>query len=119
VGVAASLFTWTSGSEGAIQAVSRHQREADLRAVARLALRAALDEIARLGGGTVAVHRYDVEAVRTSSSVLHGGTLRMFIDERFEQVRQSGESQWVVSKTAGTVCAFESRLAVERCVSQI
>lgn len=69
------------------------------RGVAKIALRAALEEIARLGGGTVEAYPYDVEAVKTSSSFLHGGTVRMFLDEGFEQVRQIGKSQWVVRKT--------------------
>ena len=51
----------------------------------------------------VEAYRYDVDAVKTSSSYLHGGTLRMFIDEGFEQVRQIGKSQWVVRKTVGPV----------------
>ena len=73
------------------------------RGIAKLALCAALEEIARLGGGTVEAYPYDVEAVRTSSSFLHGGTLRMFTDECFEPVRAIGKSQWVVRKTVGPV----------------
>lgn len=72
------------------------------RGVAKLALRAALDEIARLGGGTVEAYPFDVEAVKTSSSFLHAGTVRMFLAEGFEQVRQIGKSQWVVRKTIGS-----------------
>lgn len=71
------------------------------RGIAKIALRAALEEIARLGGGTVEAYPYDVEAVKTSSSFLHGGTVRMFLAEGFEQVRQIGKSQWVVRKTIG------------------
>lgn len=66
--------------------------------IAKIALRAAIAEIARLGGGSVEAYPYDVEAVKTSSSFLHGGTVRMFLDEGFEQVRQIGKSQWVVRK---------------------
>ena len=69
--------------------------------VAKLALRAALDEIARLGGGVVEAYPFDVEAVKTSSSFLHAGTVRMFLTEGFELVRQIGKSQWVVRKTIG------------------
>ena len=69
------------------------------RGVAKIALRAALEEIARLGGGTVEAYPLDVEAVKTSSSFLHAGTVRMFLTEGFEQVRQIGKSQWVVRKT--------------------
>ena len=71
------------------------------RGIAKIALRGALEEIARLGGGTVEAYPYDVEAVKTSSSFLHGGTVRMFLAEGFEQVRQIGKSQWVVRKTIG------------------
>lgn len=71
------------------------------RGIAKIALRGALEEIARLGGGTVEAYPYDVEAVKTSSSLLHGGTVRMFLAEGFEQVRQIGKSQWVVRKTIG------------------
>ena len=66
--------------------------------VAKLALRAALEEIARLGGGIVEAYPYDTDAVKTSSSFLHGGTLRMFLAEDFEQVRPIGKTQWVVRK---------------------
>ena len=69
------------------------------RGVAKLALRAALEEIAKLGGGTVEAYPYDTDAVPTSSSFLHGGTVRMFLDAGFKQVRPIGKSQWVVRKT--------------------
>ncbi len=69
------------------------------RGVAKLALRAALDEIARLGGGLVEAYPFDVEAVKMSSSFLHAGTVRMFSLEGFESVRRIGKSQWVVRKT--------------------
>ncbi len=72
------------------------------RGVAKLALHAALDEIARLGGGTVEAYPFDVEAVKTSSSFLHAGTVAMFLAEGFERDRQIGKSQWVVRKTIGS-----------------
>ena len=68
------------------------------RGVAKLALRAALEEIARLGGGIVEAYPYDTDAVKISSSFLHAGTLNMFLAEGFEQTRQIGKSQWVVRK---------------------
>lgn len=71
------------------------------RGIAKIALRAALEEISRLGGGTVEAYPYDTEAVKTSSSFLHGGTVRMFLDEGFELVRPIGKSQWVVRKFIG------------------
>ncbi|MDR3688264.1 MAG: hypothetical protein P4L46_02715 [Fimbriimonas sp.] len=60
---------------------------------ANLALHAGLDEIACLGGGTVEAYPFEVDAVKTSSSFLHAGTLRMFLDEGFEKARQIGKSQ--------------------------
>jgi hypothetical protein len=47
----------------------------------------------------VEAYPFDVEAVKTSSSFLHAGTVRMFLAEGFEQLRQIGKSQWVVRKT--------------------
>lgn len=68
------------------------------RGVANLALDAALVEIAKLGGGEVEAYPFDTDAVKTSSSFLHAGTLKMFLSRGFEQVRQIGKSQWVVRK---------------------
>lgn len=68
------------------------------RGVARVALFGALAEIAKLGGGTVEAYPFDVEGQKTSSSFLHGGTLRMFEREGFERVRMIGKTQWVVHK---------------------
>lgn len=68
------------------------------RGIAKIALRAALEEMARLGGGLVEAYPFDTEAVKTSSSFLHAGTLKMFQAEGFEQTRQIGKSQWVVRK---------------------
>ena len=68
------------------------------RGVARIALKGAMDEIAKLGGGTVEAYPFDVEGQKTSSSFLHGGTLRMFEREGFERVRMIGKTQWVVHK---------------------
>lgn len=66
--------------------------------MAKIALRALLEESVRLGGGTVETCPKDVEAVKTSSSFLNRGTVRKFLDEGFEQVRPIGKSQWVVRK---------------------
>lgn len=66
--------------------------------VAKLALRGALQMITDLGGGMVEAYPFDVEAQKTSSSFLHAGTLKMFLDEGFEPVRLIGKSQWVVRR---------------------
>ena len=63
-----------------------------------MALAGALSEIARLGGGVVEAYPEDVEGRKTSSSFLHGGTLRMFEREGFERGRRLGMHHWVVSK---------------------
>lgn len=68
------------------------------RGVANLALKAALEEIARLGGGVVEAYPEDVEGRKTSSSFLHGGTLAMFEREGFERVRRLGMHHWVVAR---------------------
>lgn len=68
------------------------------RGVANLALTAALEQIAALGGGLVEAYPEDVEGRKTSSSFLHGGTLAMFEREGFERVRRLGMHHWVVAK---------------------
>jgi ribosomal protein S18 acetylase RimI-like enzyme len=69
------------------------------RGVANLALSAALKEIARLGGGVVEAYPEDVEGRKTSSSFLHGGTLKMFEREGFERVGRLGMHHWIVRRT--------------------
>ena len=68
------------------------------RGVANLALDGALKEITRLGGGVVEAYPEDVEARKTSSSFLHGGTLKMFEREGFKRVRRLGMHHWVVRR---------------------
>ena len=69
--------------------------------VARVALRGALEEIERLGGGTVESYPEDVEGRKTSSSFLYNGTVAMFEREGFRRIRQLGKNHWVVSKVVG------------------
>lgn len=66
--------------------------------VAEAALVGALEEIARLGGGTVESYPEDVSNRRTSSSFLHNSTLPMFERQGFAKVRQVGKHHWVVAK---------------------
>ncbi len=66
--------------------------------VASLALAGALDEIARLGGGTVESYPEDVEGRSTSSSFLHNGTLSIFERLGFRRTHRLGKNHWVVSK---------------------
>ena len=59
----------------------------------------ALDEIARLGGGTVESYPEDVEGRSVSGSFLHNGTVAMFEHHSFERTRRIGKHHWVVAKT--------------------
>ena len=66
--------------------------------VAVAALRGALQEIARLGGGTVESYPEDVAGRSVSASFLHNGSVSMFEEQGFERVRPLGKNHWVVSK---------------------
>lgn len=66
--------------------------------VAKAALAGALQMIAERGGGLVEAYPFDTDASPLSSSFLHAGTLRMFLNEGFEVERQIGKTQWVVRK---------------------
>jgi GNAT superfamily N-acetyltransferase len=68
------------------------------RGVASAALAGALDEIARLGGGTVESYPEDLEGRSTSASFLYSGTVAMFERHGFERVRQLGTHHWVVAR---------------------
>ncbi len=66
--------------------------------VASAALAAALDEIARLGGGVVESYPEDLDGRSSSSSFLYNGTLAMFEAYGFARIRQIGKHHWVVTK---------------------
>jgi ribosomal protein S18 acetylase RimI-like enzyme len=68
------------------------------RGVAAAALDGALDEIARLGGGTVESYPEDIGGRKVSSSFLYNGALSMFERRGFERVRRLGKNHWVVAK---------------------
>jgi len=68
------------------------------RGVASAALEGALDEIARLGGGTVESYPEDIEGRSVSASFLHNGTVSMFESHGFERIRRLGKHHWVVAK---------------------
>jgi len=67
--------------------------------VAAAALGGAVQEIARLGGGTVESYPDDVAGKKTSSAFLHNGTLAMFERQGFKRNRQLGKTRWVVTRT--------------------
>ncbi|HUJ78062.1 MAG TPA: GNAT family N-acetyltransferase [Thermoplasmata archaeon] len=64
--------------------------------IAPVALRGALEEIARLGGGAVEAYPEDVRGRKVSRSFLCSGTLGMFEKERFQRVRKIAMHRWVV-----------------------
>ena len=67
--------------------------------VAAAALRGALAEIARLGGGTVESYPEDTEGRKVAGAFLHNGTLAMFERQGFQRARKIGKHRWVVEKS--------------------
>lgn len=66
--------------------------------VATAALRGALREIARLGGGTVESYPEQTDGRVTSEEILYNGTISMFLSHGFERGRPLGRNRWVVTK---------------------
>lgn len=66
--------------------------------VASVALAGALQEISRLGGGTVESYPESVANRSVSASFLYNSRLSMFEGQGFERVRQLGKNHWVVAK---------------------
>ena len=66
---------------------------------AAAALKGALSEIARLGGGTVESSPEAIEGRSVSASFLHNGTVSMFESHGFERTRRLGKHHWVVART--------------------
>ncbi|MBM4384426.1 MAG: GNAT family N-acetyltransferase [Deltaproteobacteria bacterium] len=75
--------------------VDRERRRAG---VAAAALRGALQEIARLGGGKVESYPEDISG-RSIWSFLHNGSVAMFEKQGFHRDRRIGKNNWVVQKT--------------------
>lgn len=67
--------------------------------IANLALREALLEIARLGGGTVEAYPENVVGRKVSRSFLWSGTLGMFEKEGFVKDRKIAMHRWVMVRT--------------------
>lgn len=67
--------------------------------VAAAALKGALAQIARLGGGTVESYPEDVAGRAVSASFLHNGTVAMFEAQGFARTRPLGKNHWVVART--------------------
>ncbi|ANS76807.1 GCN5 family acetyltransferase [Paenibacillus yonginensis] len=68
------------------------------RGVASAALEGALNEIARLGGGTVESYPEDAEGRTVSGSFLYNGTTTLFERQGFHRTRRLGKNHWVMSK---------------------
>jgi GNAT superfamily N-acetyltransferase len=68
--------------------------------VAATALAGALEEIERLGGGTVESYPDEVDG-RGSASFLHNGTVAMFEQQGFARTRLIGKTRWVVRTSVG------------------
>ncbi|MCI4321050.1 MAG: GNAT family N-acetyltransferase, partial [Thermoplasmata archaeon] len=66
--------------------------------IATFALREALGEIARLGGGTVEAYPEDVAGRKVSRSFLCSGTLGMFEKAGFVRSRKIAMHRWVVAR---------------------
>jgi GNAT superfamily N-acetyltransferase len=66
--------------------------------VASAALKGALREIARLGGGTVESYPERVEGRSVAGAFLHNATLSMFERQGFEPTRRLGKNHWAVTK---------------------
>jgi GNAT superfamily N-acetyltransferase len=66
--------------------------------VAAAALKGALQEIGRLGGGTVESYPEDAADRSVSGSFLHNGTVSMFERQGFRRARRLGKNHWVVTK---------------------
>ena len=71
-------------------------RERRREGIANFALREALREITRLGGGTVEAYPEDYTGQKISSSFLCSGTLGMFEKAAFKKVRKIAMHRWVV-----------------------
>jgi GNAT superfamily N-acetyltransferase len=66
--------------------------------VAAAALKGALGEIARLGGGRVESYPEAVDGRSVSGAFLHNGTVSIFESQGFARTRRLGKNHWVVTK---------------------
>ena len=66
--------------------------------VAAAALQGALEEIARLGGGTVESFPEAPEGRSVSAAFLHNGTVAMFERQGFDRTRRLGKNHWIVTR---------------------
>jgi GNAT superfamily N-acetyltransferase len=79
------------------------------RGVADVALASALEEIARLGGGTVESYPEDAHGRTVSASFLHNGTVAMFERHGFARSRKIGKYRWVVRRLVASASPATAR----------
>lgn len=68
------------------------------RGVSSVALGGALEQIARLGGGTVESYPENTKGRKVSGSFLYNSNLSTFERHGFQRMRRLGKNHWVVSK---------------------
>lgn len=68
--------------------------------IASIALKGALREIQRLGGGLVEAYPEDTDGRKVSGSFLVNGALSMFEEHGFVRNRKIGKHKWVVARVA-------------------
>jgi GNAT superfamily N-acetyltransferase len=71
--------------------------------IAPIALAGALNEIARLGGGTVESYPEDAADRSTSGSFLYNATLSIFERLGFQRTRPLGKNHWVVTRVVDSL----------------
>jgi GNAT superfamily N-acetyltransferase len=71
--------------------------------VAAIALRGALDLIARAGGGVVEAYPHDTAGKKMTASFLYNGTRQMFEDAGFTYERPKGTKNCVMSTTVAAI----------------
>ncbi|MEU2266986.1 GNAT family N-acetyltransferase [Streptomyces olindensis] len=81
------------------------------RGVAAAALEGALQEIARLGGGSVEGYPEDTEDRKVSASLLFTGTVTLFEGRGFERIRRLGKHHWVMSRAVPPAAVRAGRTA--------
>jgi GNAT superfamily N-acetyltransferase len=70
--------------------------------ITSIALEGALNEIARLGGGTVESYPEDVEGRSVSGSFLHNAAISIFERQGFQQIRRLGKNHWVMTRVVNS-----------------
>ena len=67
--------------------------------VATAALQGAIEQIKKLGGGTIEGYPEDIEGRKASPAFLFNGSLSTFERQGFKRSRKIGKHKWVVTRT--------------------